>query len=191
MRAVRRVRWLFCGLLLANPLGAQVSPQLLFPAAVLAAPGAVGSNPVYLRLESGTWVVGGFDDLVDSERALTLVPENCIDQVAVVKAGVGFVVDSEFTELDIAGIVKAPDMLGVGIHFRNLETGKCDFFRFVEGADLDFLLKKVVVDSAIYRNRLTFEVELCLEVKLLCGPPPTDEDAVSVQDISIGDGAKD
>ena len=186
MRAVRRVRWLICGLLLANPLGAQVNPQLVLPAALLAVPGALESNPVYLRLESGTWAVGGIDDLTDSERALTLMPERCVQNLAVVEVGVGFVVEGELTELDVAGAVKASEMLGIGIHFKNQLTGKCDLFRFVEGGDGHFLLENVAVDSAIYRNRLTLEVELCLEVRSLCYPPPTGKDAVSVQDLTIG-----
>ena len=187
MREVRRVRWLFCGLLLANPFsGSQVTPQLFLPAAALAAPASLESGPVYLRLESGTWAIGGVGDLAGGTSSLTLMPDSCIEERAVVEVGVGFVIEEEFSELEVAGTVKASKVLGIDVHFRNRETGACDFFRSVESASSSFRLQAVPVDSGRYRDGRTSEVEICLAVRSTCGPPPTDEDAVSVQDLSIG-----
>ena len=179
MRAVRSVRWWFWGLLLTIP-------PLVQPATAQADPVPPASDPVFIRLPTGTWAIGGIDDLTHHGRSLTLMPATCHEHIAIVNAGIGFLIDEEFTELDVAGSVRASDILDIAILFRNPATGKCDFFRLVDGRDASFLLQGLPVDSEIYRNGRTSEVELCLRVRRACGPPPTDEDAVSVQDLTIG-----
>ncbi|MEM7354599.1 MAG: hypothetical protein AAF657_27575 [Acidobacteriota bacterium] len=174
MGAARRVGWWVCGLLLALPSGVRGAPQ---PAGE--------ASPVFLRLETGTWAIGGVEDLT-GEAPLILMPTTCNQEVAVLRVGIGFVAEAQLSALDLAGTLEASEPVDLEIHLKNQRTGNCDLLRLLQAVNSSFRLEDLPFDSETYQDPESLELELCLTIRRRCGPPPTDKDAVSVQDLTIG-----
>lgn len=187
MRAIRSVGWPFRGLLLASALCAAITVQLIVPsAAAHAAPHQSLVHPSYIKLEPGTLLVGGVDDLIKDDHALTLLPVACQGLSHEVKLGIGFIVDADFVTLDLSATIKAPRGCGADIFFRDFFSGDYFLHHHLDLSDPDIALEGLAVDSAVYKHPITSEVELRFSIRCSCGPPPTDQDAVSVQDLSLG-----
>ena len=168
MRTVGKVGWLLCGL------------------SLMSATGVMGIDPSYIKLRSGTLAAGGLDDLLTTDRALTLVPIACVAGVAAVEVDVGFVVQEDFHSLTVAGTIETPRGCTAKILFKDFGNGRYILFDELDLTNQRFVSENIPVDSETYRERSTSEVEVRVVIRCGCGPPPTDKDDVSVQELTIG-----
>lgn len=178
MRTVRNAGWLFCGQVL-------LQVAVLTAVAVAAPPPQIKVEPSYIKLNAGTWAVGGVDDLVSKERSVALFAKSCKERVLTVKVIVGFVIEEDFSTLSVSGAFSAPEGYVAEVAFKNLMTGNCDPHRRFDVSGSRPFAEQVSVDSTAYWNSSTSEVELCLVIRGECIHSSTDRDAVSVQNLTI------
>jgi len=176
MRGICSVGWVCWGLLLAGVPTAMAQPTLT---------GRV-NFPTYLKIESDTLVVGGVDDLRPGAEDLFLIPGVCAENRSTTRLGIGFVMVPNFSGLSVSGSIQAPPECQARIHIKSLKTGKCDLLETFKISGSSFLFPDLPLDSSEYQNPTTAEVELCLVIECTCAGVPTDRDAVSIEELTIG-----
>lgn len=143
-------------------------------------------EPAYIKLEDGTWAVGGVRDLTGPDRALLFVAERCRANASSARVNIGLRFGAPPERLALAMTIDAPARCGATLGLRDRFSGKCAVQNEddLEKARVHFALS---VDAEKNIDPATGEAELCLAVRCPCdGPPPTDKDAVSVQELTIG-----
>lgn len=177
MRALRNAGSLFCAVLLAS---------IVFSAVARAQPSQV---PSYIKLMPGTLAVGGVDDLVEEEQALRLFPV-CSQPILEVELAVGFFVEEKLTPLDVYATIDTPGTCEASLYLRNYLKGAYDFVQSFEIRESDIVLKGIPADTKEHWDAVTSEIELLFVIRCdwsgWCGPTSTEDDAVVVQDVTIG-----